>query len=116
MYQFLIIAYLFTFLLSEDNKDKRVTDSVLQLLQSDSNRLSAREDHLRTQLLRIVDLSKTKRSFILKRPKTIKTFINTNFDEKEDSDVENAAIKSCCFVSCLFGCCDRDEKQFCLKS
>ena len=107
--------------MSEDNQDKRVTDSVLQLLQSDRHRLSAGEDNLRTQLLRIVGLSKTKRSFILKRPKTIKTFINTKLvenDGKEDSDGEDAKIdhKCCCFVSCLFGCCGRDEEQFCLKS
>ena len=104
--------------MSEDNQDKQVTDSVLQLLQSDRHRLSTGEDNLRTQLLRIVGLSKSKRTVILKRPKTIKTFINTktlDVNVSEDDEVEPDRI-CCCFVSCLFASCGEDEKTFCLKT
>ena len=105
-------------LVSEDNQDKQVTDSVLQLLQSDRHRLSIGEDNLRRQLLRIVGLSKSKGTFILKRPKTIETFINTKFCDVSifEEDEGEPDPRCCCFVSCLFACCGEKEKTFCLKT
>lgn len=111
-----IEAALKQLLVSEDNKDRLVTDSVLQLYQSDRHRLSANEDNLRKQLQRIVSISKTKHNFILKRPRTIKTFIQGNTDETLDAGAERKRNnKCCCALYCLFGFCAEEEKEFCLK-
>ena len=83
----------------------------MHLLESDTHSLSTSEANLRTELQRIVAISKTKRNFVLQRPKTIKAFILGELEEDSSDEKKLREHNSCCIFSCLFGCCNGEEKQ-----